>query len=721
MPRSFPTLQPFYYLDHFHEMVGFLRRHCGALLGECEEAYLTNFQGLSRDAQGLGVRMANRRGTVFRRKALEKYAEIRDVEGCLAELTEAGFVRLAGAGDFREILAEMTRGELLDLMKRQEVRVRGMSVMSKAGVLELVEGRCVFEEGFAGSQVVRERVEELEFLRFLYFGRRGEGLQAFALRDLGIVKTRGPDGGHQVRFRDRESAWCGFFHAGLRQRLRAANAAGALEMAREIVTWPGMDEDEMGVEKGFHESIARLGGLLERQGYETEALEVFGRSDQHPARERVCRILFAKGERAAVDEMLERMIAEPSSDEELLFAEDFRARKFGKQRVGRLTAVLREALVIRVDEAFRDSAEDAAVMHFRKAGWQAWRAENHFWNTLFGVIFWDELQGGGTQNEFDARPTCLMDGSFATTRGVEIRSKLGLLGTAAVEREVRRVFATHLGEANGVFRWRRTDEVVLVEFLRNAAPAAVARILLRMAEDPARNSRGYPDLLLVRQGEVRFVEVKAEGDQIRRHQLVQMQALAEAGLPVEVVRVGWFVDPAQDYVVVDVETTGGLAARHRVTEVAAVRVRGGEVTGRFSTLVNPERPIPVEITRLTGINDAMVRGAPRFAEVADGLREFVGDAVFVAHNAAFDHGFLRAEFARSGVDFRRPTLCTVAAMRRFFPGLESYSLGKLCRHFKIPLVSHHRALCDAEATAELLKMVQRKRQELADHVRREIS
>lgn len=484
-------------------------------------------------------------------------------------------------------------------------------------------------------------------------------------------------------------------------------------MALGVVTWPGAGEGDMGVEKGFHESVARLGGVLERHGHESEALEVFRNSDRHPARERVCRILFARGERDEAGDLLGRMIAEPSSDEELLFAEDFRARKFGNQRVGLLTGMLRQAAMIRVDEAFRDGAEDAAVVHFRKAGWQAWRAENHFWNTLFGVLFWDELREGGTQNEFDARPTCLMDGSFAREGADGIQGKLGMLGTPAAELEVRRVFEKHLGEANGLFRWRRSDVEVLTGFLNNAPAAGVSRMLMRMAEDIRRNSRGYPDLLLVRPGEVRFVEVKAEGDQIRRHQLVQMQALAEAGLTVEVLRVEWYVDPAQDYVVVDVETTGGMAARDRVTEIGAVRVRGGEVTARFSTLVNPERAIPTAITRLTGIDEAMVRDAPRFAEIADGFREFVGEAVFVAHNAAFDYGFLKAEFARAGLDFRRPTLCTVAAMRKFFPGLESYGLGKLCLHFGIPLESHHRALCDAVATAELLVMVQRKRQNQA--------
>jgi DNA polymerase-3 subunit epsilon len=129
------------------------------------------------------------------------------------------------------------------------------------------------------------------------------------------------------------------------------------------------------------------------------------------------------------------------------------------------------------------------------------------------------------------------------------------------------------------------------------------------------------------------------------------------------------------------------------------------VIEKFSTLVNPERRIPSNITRLTGISDAMVADAPKFQEIAESFREFAGKAVFVAHNAQFDYGFLREEFRRLGQNFRSPTLCTVVATRKYFPGLPSYGLASLTHYFGIPLASHHRALCDAEATAELLILI----------------
>jgi DNA polymerase-3 subunit epsilon len=158
-----------------------------------------------------------------------------------------------------------------------------------------------------------------------------------------------------------------------------------------------------------------------------------------------------------------------------------------------------------------------------------------------------------------------------------------------------------------------------------------------------------------------------------------------------------------EFTVVDTETTGGSTTHgHRLTEVAAVRVRDGRVTGRFSSLVNPERPIPPAITRLTGITNAMVAEAPMFDAVAGPLLDFLGDSVIVAHNAPFDRAFLDAELRRAyGRRLLSPFVCTVQLARRIVPGLPSYRLDALAGHFGVRIVDRHRALGDAVATGEV--------------------
>lgn len=160
----------------------------------------------------------------------------------------------------------------------------------------------------------------------------------------------------------------------------------------------------------------------------------------------------------------------------------------------------------------------------------------------------------------------------------------------------------------------------------------------------------------------------------------------------------------ENFVVVDVETTGGTPTRgHRVTEVAAVRVSGGRIVDTFCSLVNPERPIPRMITSLTGISNEMVATQPRFAQVARQVSEAVEGCVFVAHNAGFDWRFLSHELSMAtGMTLSGRQLCTVRLSRRLLPQLPSRSLDGLASWFGLEIESRHRALDDAVATAKVL-------------------
>ena len=158
------------------------------------------------------------------------------------------------------------------------------------------------------------------------------------------------------------------------------------------------------------------------------------------------------------------------------------------------------------------------------------------------------------------------------------------------------------------------------------------------------------------------------------------------------------------YVVVDVETTGMSASfGDRITEVAAVVVRGGRVAEQFQTLVNPERPIPAMITALTHITPRMVRDAPRFRDIAPELLRFLQGHVFVAHNAEFDWAFVSAEVARAtNRQLTGRRLCTVRLARRVLPQLRSRKLDSLAQFYNVTITDRHRATGDALATAHIL-------------------
>jgi DNA polymerase-3 subunit epsilon len=159
-----------------------------------------------------------------------------------------------------------------------------------------------------------------------------------------------------------------------------------------------------------------------------------------------------------------------------------------------------------------------------------------------------------------------------------------------------------------------------------------------------------------------------------------------------------------EFVVVDLETTGGSPADCRITEIGAVKLRGGERTGVFETLVNPGQPIPRSITHLTGIDDLMVSGAPPIEWVLPSFAEFARGCVFVAHNATFDFTFLNAAFQRLDYDpLPPPPVCTAKLARRVvWPDVPNVRLRTLAQYFRTAARPTHRAMPDAEACAEVL-------------------
>jgi DNA polymerase-3 subunit epsilon len=177
-----------------------------------------------------------------------------------------------------------------------------------------------------------------------------------------------------------------------------------------------------------------------------------------------------------------------------------------------------------------------------------------------------------------------------------------------------------------------------------------------------------------------------------------------------------------NYVIIDVETTGGSPKTTKITEIALYKFDGQSIVDEFVTLINPEEKIPDFIVKLTGISDRMVSDAPKFYEIAKKIVEFCKDCIFVAHNVSFDYNVIRGEFKRLGFDFRFPQLCTVRASRLIFPGYESYSLGKITRELGIQINGRHRAGGDALATAHLFQMMHIKDgKKLIDLVQHEIN
>ncbi|MEO0436748.1 MAG: exonuclease domain-containing protein [Pseudomonadota bacterium] len=714
-------LPVFYYHSHFLEMLDFVDAYYEHVLSESQRDFKREFLALGFPAQCLFVRMVNRKGSLFARARL-RYTEIPNIERALDELQAAGFLRLPRVEHVDQILHFMTRKQLLDALRRDEPilstndrKLGGVkSTMKKSDVKRLLLEQLPKEELFKllpkDGVVVQGRAQEIGFLLFLFFGRVQDGLSQFTMRDLGLVRTNEAGDCYEARFSDRDEAvQAHFFSTRLHDLESGIGEAECL--AGEIGSWPSPQST---VAADLRDRLAyRLGRALEHDP--PTALPVYKAGESVKCSERVVRLLLATGQKEEARDFLERCIEQPASDEEALMASDIYARKFGKKRTSALTDCLRTARSISVDEAYRGAPERAAVDWFRSQGYQAFRVENSLWRTLFGLLFWDLLFEGnasGVHPPFEYLPSTLSERRFAEEHASSIQHRLKLLDDKkALTAQLLRVSAARFGTPNGLFRWRQSILDALFALLEVAPAAGLRQMMSLLCEDYLSARHGYPDLLVIDDSGPRFVEIKTDGDQLRRNQLLRLEQLKRAGFRAEVVLVHWVLSAEQPYVVVDVETTGGRGAQHRVTEIGAVKVLNGKIVDRFQTLLNPQRRIPSNITRLTGISPEMIADAPIFADVADEFAAFLDGAIFVAHNVEFDYRFIGQEFRRLGRFFRMPKLCTCASMRKLYPGHKSYSLANLTSAYDIPLKTHHRALCDAEAAAHLLLMVNEKRSE----------
>lgn len=157
-----------------------------------------------------------------------------------------------------------------------------------------------------------------------------------------------------------------------------------------------------------------------------------------------------------------------------------------------------------------------------------------------------------------------------------------------------------------------------------------------------------------------------------------------------------------DYVIFDIETTGLEPTTNEITEIGALKIQGTELKNMFSSLIKPKKPISAEITRLTGIDDKMVKDAPTINTVLPQFMDFIGNSVLIAHNADFDVSFIKEQLKKlNNEELPNSVLCTVKLSRFLLPQLRNHKLHTVAAHFCFKVENRHRAIGDAELTFQV--------------------
>lgn len=710
-----------YYLHHFAEFLQVILARYQPVLQQQHLQFISDYQQLPQDAQRLWLRMLNRKGSVFALSDLE-YAEIADIDIAVHQLVGAGFATPPSTPqDLADWLGRASKDRLSRIIQLADHELKKSWSRSELQAV-VVQQQLLNTQNLLALEpfLALRRTDELQYLLFLFFGRFEQNLQAFTLRDLGVMSTGGLKTEYQARYQDAATANSAFFYAQVQATWRShapkkgeTRTLAELESwQQQLSTWPDPLDDRTAQKQ--EQLLYEFGLAAQRAGDVLLALQFYQASGGFAASERLVRLYHQRNEHELLQMQLQRMLENPSCDDELWFARDFLARLGKERKVTDLTLLLQQASVLTLDELYLGQTEQGAVQFYQSQGCLAWHVENELWLSLFGLMFWQELfesEQSAIFNEFERRPRDLTSPDFYKKHGPALEAKLAQLASSPEQslRFLLQNFSRYYGTINSIFRWHQDITSWLTPLINGVPPAALIGVLRRMAQDFRHHASGYPDLMVVDGGLVRFIELKAPGDSLRRHQLTRIRNMQALGIPVELQKVQWWIDPARCYAVVDVETTGGTGEHDRITEIAIVKVQHGEVISRYSSLVDPKRQIPSFITRLTGISQAMVATAPCFSDIAPEVIQQLAGCIFVAHNVRFDYGFVRAELQRAGFSLQLPQLCTVVESRRYFPGLKSYGLAALTAHFDITLTSHHRALADATATAELLLLINQQR------------
>lgn len=716
-PKQLPT---FYYLSHFNEFLKFVKQPCGALLDDLDKEFIYEYEKLDKNAQCTLVRACNRKSRFIKKSTLF-YPEINDTQNAIEALFKLNFLRPLSLCDMHSWSMNLTKPELIQILSTQGFTTTNIkSSWPKSKLLDLVKNvslEDIFKNEVCNEYLVRSTDKYIEYFLYLYFGNVHSKLNQFSMRDLGVMRTRREQAQIMARFSSLEIAKSTYMLHNKLSLIKEITVWSHKQILKEIESLPdaaGPKAETLKQRIEFYLADALL--TFDKE----DALDRLANIESAEAQEKWIRESYKIGKKELVEKKLETIIDNPLSDDILVFASDFLARKYRKKRTSILTDMLRDnSQRIALDEMHKASVEKGVVAYYKNKGLFAQRTENELFRSLFGLFFWEEIfdiEGYGLVNEFDRTPLSLKNNCLYEIANTSIETKIASIeDSQQLFQFLSKQAVKHFGKPNDIFRWKDKLLALIKPFIEHAPYQAILQHLLAMTKDWYALNDGYPDIMVIDSAKphisesLRFEEIKSEGDQLRRNQLTTIQRLKEQGFNVIITNVEWIIDPMQAYVVVDIETTGGRASNHKITEVGMVKVVNGEIVDQWQSLINPQRRIPANITALTGIDNEMVQHAPIFAEVAQEIADFTEHCVFVAHNVNFDYGFIREEFARLERHFKRPKLCTVSQMRKFYKGLPSYSLANLTKHFEIPMQRHHRAMSDAIAASELLKLINEKR------------
>ncbi|MEA5428209.1 VRR-NUC domain-containing protein [Arcicella lustrica] len=561
-------LPPKYYLEYFQYLLTFVQKKYQHILNENEQQFLSGFDALTEDEKCLFIRFANRAGSFFRTEKL-KYAEIEDIPEVLNSLINKGFVEPLSSKHLPqayEVLDIFNKSELIFLAKMLNLETRGKASLKKEEVLDwlLEVGNweeihfLLNEKDFSAIHAVQHSVvkvcfeEEVQLLKFLFFGTRHGDMSEFVTRDLGFQSYEKYDEDKMVAyFQTRQEVEDKLKVSLAREDFYLMQEAKIeyLEIFNWFMDWTETHRKELTeiAIPTFERFTLKVGAYLEKLKALDEALIVFRLTEQSPSRERQVRILDKLKNKEEAKALCELILAEPQNADEHFFAEDYLNRLEAalqkKKSKKAITQHLHGSESITIDLIWKRQVEMGVIDYYEQHGKKATFTENHLWRSLFGLLFWDIIFDTDTlaiHHPLQRSPSDLFKPTFFEKRKERMEERLLMLEDIdATTIYIHNIFFEKYGITNPLVDWYGGLFPLILTLLEKISPEQISLIMLEMARNLRENVRGFPDLMMWSDGEYCFVEVKSPTDSLSNQQLYWQRFFEKINVQSKVLRVEW--------------------------------------------------------------------------------------------------------------------------------------------------------------------------------------
>lgn len=539
------TLPPTYYLDYFLYLIDFVKQRYENFLDKPSQNFEKVFRALSRNAQLMYVRIANRTPIFFTVESLLKYKEIDSPEDAIEELCH---YKLLDRVKPLSISDELTRVEALSSLTKKQLGQLAACLpggfCQKARKVDLIKLLNQYRNNsFSDVELIWQISErEVAFWQFLFFGSLAkDNMAQFVIDALGNAKFYrwqekdfSPVAKSAQEAQDHFAAHWHYYI--FKKHLRYGSEPC------KVFAWFEQLPKPLFAFAIFGKLCLRLGKWLEKNQLLQEALTVYRHTLQPPSRKQQVRILSRQGNISEALATCWHIVEHPNSVEEEIFARDFLRRHMQKDNDVRnvLTDYLLKAPTISLPQQYKTCVEQGVIEYYRARGFQAAHTENYIWRGIFGLVFWQVIYQNPLQvhHPLQRYPAELFDENFYLLRAQEIQEQLNRFeDTKDSWQYVQEIYYQYKGIANPFVGWHPNFLPLAEVYFASLQWKQIKAVLLQMARCPKENSCGFPDLTVWNEKEFFFVEIKSTTDQLSAQQYFWLEFFAQLQVPSQILRV----------------------------------------------------------------------------------------------------------------------------------------------------------------------------------------